>query len=91
MLLLSRKVGEVIHIGNSISIKIVDSKGDGVTLGIDAPKNIPIHRKEVFDAIVEQNKQAAKINVAKFKENLVDDMFGKNQIQPIMKNKDKSK
>lgn len=67
MLILTRKKGEVITIGKSVSVQVVSNKRGVVTLGIVAPKNIPVHRKEVFDLIVEQNKQAIKTNIVDFK------------------------
>ena len=67
MLLLTRKKGEIITIGKSVQIEVVDYKRGSVVLGIVAPKNIPVHRKEVFDAIVKQNQQAAKTNVSELK------------------------
>lgn len=51
MLVLSRQRDEVIMIGDGIIITIVDIRGDKVRLGIDAPKDIKVHRKEVYDAI----------------------------------------
>ena len=60
MLVLSRKKGEVITIGKSVSVQIINVERGVVSLGIVAPKNIPVHRKEISDAIVEQNKQALK-------------------------------
>lgn len=51
MLVLSRKIDEVIMIGEDIVITVVDIRGDKVRLGIDAPKGTPVHRKEVYDAI----------------------------------------
>jgi len=62
MLVLSRKKGEVITIGKSVTVQVIGIERGVVSLGIVAPKNIPVHRKEVFDAIVEQNKQALKTN-----------------------------
>lgn len=59
MLALTRKVGEKIVIGEDIVITVVDIKGDNIRLGIDAPKEVKIYRKEIFDAIVAENKQAA--------------------------------
>jgi carbon storage regulator len=52
MLVLSRKKNEKIIINESITITVVDVRGDKVRLGIDAPREIPIHRSEVHDAIV---------------------------------------
>jgi carbon storage regulator len=51
MLVLSRKRDEVIVINDDIRITIVDIRGDKVRLGIDAPKNVTVHRQEVYDAI----------------------------------------
>ena len=61
MLALSRKKGQSVIIGDGIEITVVDIQGDQVRLGINAPKNIPIHRKEVFLEIQEENKKAALI------------------------------
>jgi len=51
MLVLSRKKDETIMIGDNIEITIVDVRGDKVRVGINAPKEIPVHRKEVYEAI----------------------------------------
>lgn len=51
MLVLSRKKNESIVINNDITIVVVEIRGDKVRLGIEAPKEIPVHRREVFDAI----------------------------------------
>lgn len=56
MLVLSRKKNEAIVINDDITIVIVEIRGDRVRLGIDAPKEVPVHRREVFDAI--KRKQA---------------------------------
>ena len=58
MLALSRKKGEAIVINNNIEITILELKGDQVKIGISAPKEIPIYRKEVYLQIQEANKQA---------------------------------
>lgn len=60
MLVLSRKIGEVVTIGNSVQITVLSYDRGIVRLGIKAPKTIPVHRKEVHDKIIEINKQAAK-------------------------------
>jgi carbon storage regulator len=59
MLVLSRKKDEVIVIGDSVEITIVDIRGDQVKIGVSAPKAVSIHRKEVYDAIQEENRAAA--------------------------------
>jgi carbon storage regulator len=59
MLVLSRQRDESIIIGDNIVITVVDIRGDKVRLGIDAPKEIPVHRQEVYDAIQRENMQAA--------------------------------
>lgn len=51
MLVLSRKLNEAIVIAGHINITIVEVRGDKVRLGIEAPKDVPVHRKEVQDAI----------------------------------------
>jgi len=51
MLVLSRKKNETIVIGDDITITVVDIRGDKVRLGIDAPKEVSVHRREVYDAI----------------------------------------
>jgi carbon storage regulator len=51
MLVLSRKVDESIVINDDITIIVVEIRGDKVRLGIEAPKEVPVHRREVFDAI----------------------------------------
>jgi len=59
MLVLTRKSGEGIVIGEDITIKVIELKGGGVRIGIDAPKTSKIYRQEVYDRIIEENKQAA--------------------------------
>jgi carbon storage regulator len=59
MLVLSRKKDESIMIGDEVEITIVDVRGDKVRLGITAPKSIPVHRREVYNAI-QREKKAAK-------------------------------
>jgi len=58
MLVLSRKRDESIVINDDIIITIVDIRGDKVRLGIEAPKECPVHRQEVYEAIKNQNKNA---------------------------------
>lgn len=59
MLVLTRKVGERLVIGDHITITIVDIKGDNIRVAIDAPKSVKIYRGEIYDAIAAENRQAA--------------------------------
>ena len=58
MLVLSRKKNESIVINDDISIVVVEIRGDKVRLGVDAPKEIPVHRREVYDAIKKSVEQS---------------------------------
>ena len=51
MLVLTRRKHESIYIGDAISIVVVEIRGDKVRLGVEAPMDVPVHRKEVYDAI----------------------------------------
>lgn len=68
MLVLGRKKGETIVVDDNIEITITAIEGDMVRLGINAPKHITIHRKEVYLEIQEENKQATSnvINISDF-------------------------
>ena len=57
MLVLSRQRDESIMIGDNVEIIIVDVRGDKVRLGITAPKEIPVHRREIYDAIQREKNQ----------------------------------
>ena len=61
MLVLSRQRDQTIMIGDDIEITVVDIRGDKVRLGINAPASIPVHRKEVYDAINRENREAAGV------------------------------
>jgi carbon storage regulator len=63
MLVLSRKIGETIVIGDQIQVKVLGIEGDQVKLGIVAPKSVKVHRSEVYEAIQEQNKAALNANL----------------------------
>ncbi len=58
MLALSRKVNESIMIGHEIEITILEIKGEQVKIGINAPKSVPLYRKEIYVQIQEANKEA---------------------------------
>ena len=59
MLVLSRQRDESIIIGDNVVVTIVDVRGDKVKLGIEAPREISVHRREVYEAIQRENRQAA--------------------------------
>jgi carbon storage regulator len=63
MLVLSRQRDETIMIGDDIEITVVDIRGDKVRLGITAPATIPVHRKEVYEAIQRENREAARVKM----------------------------
>lgn len=63
MLILTRKVGERIVIGERINVYVIETKGQQVRLGIEAPGDIPIHREEVYQKIAEENRFAAGIGL----------------------------
>ena len=58
MLALSRKKNEALVINNNVEVTILDIKGDQVKVGITAPKNVPVYRKEVYVQIQEANKES---------------------------------
>ena len=60
MLILTRKSGESITIGDDVKITVIEVKGKQVRIGIDAPRNYVIHREEVYIRIQEENKRAAE-------------------------------
>ncbi len=59
MLILTRRLGESIRIGDDIRITFLDIKGKQIRIGIEAPKDVMVHREEVYRMIQEQNLQAA--------------------------------
>ena len=61
MLVLSRQRDESIVIGQNVVITVVDIRGDKVRLGIDAPSEVPVHRREVYDAIQSENRRAGQL------------------------------
>ena len=68
MLVLTRKAGEGIIIGDDIKITIVELKGGGVRVGIDAPREMKVHRQEVFDKIKQENQEATQWDMADLNE-----------------------
>lgn len=62
MLVLTRKLEQSVMIGNAIEVKVLSVKGDQVCLGFTAPREISIHRKEVYEAIQQENSEAVNRN-----------------------------
>ncbi len=63
MLVLSRQRDESIIIGDNIVVTVVDVRGDKVRLGIEAPREVSVHRREIYEAIQRENQQAAQIQL----------------------------
>lgn len=61
MLVLSRKTNESIVINNNITVVVVEVRGDKVRLGIEAPKEVPVHRREVYDSIRREEEAKAPV------------------------------
>lgn len=81
MLVLSRKLEESIMIGDKIEIKVVAVHGETVKLGITAPRNIPVHRKEVYEEIEDENKRAATMGVPVEKIDLLQHIFKDDRLK----------
>lgn len=79
MLILTRKFGENIRIGDKIKIIILDVKGGQVKLGIDAPANITVHREEIYERIREENRRASGISAKALRD--VAHIFNKGKSQ----------
>ncbi|MDK2801115.1 MAG: carbon storage regulator [Clostridiales bacterium] len=62
MLILSRKKGQSFSIGKHITIKILEIEGDRVGLGIEAPKDMKVLRTELYEEIIDENKQAVNVS-----------------------------
>lgn len=61
MLVLTRKVHQSIMIGEGIEIVVLEVRGEQVRIGIRAPRDVVVHRKEVFDQIADENKSSAQV------------------------------
>ena len=72
MLALSRKINESIMIGHDIEITVLEIKGEQVKLGINAPKSVPLYRKEIYVQIQEANKEAVSAGASP---DVLKDMF----------------
>lgn len=70
MLALTRKKGESIVINNNIEISVLEIRGDQIKIGISAPKDVPIYRKEIYLQIQEETKEAMNVEGLEALENL---------------------
>lgn len=69
MLALARKTNQSIMIGDDIEITLLEIKGDQVKIGINAPKSVPIYRKEIYIQIQEENKKAGEeVDITKIRD-----------------------
>ena len=59
MLVLTRKLGEVIRVGDAVTVRVLEVKGSQVRLGVEAPAEVRIYREEVYRAICKENEEAA--------------------------------
>jgi carbon storage regulator len=59
MLILARRIGETVMIGQDITVKIIEVKGNQVRLGIEAPKEVAVHREEIFERIKSESQSPA--------------------------------
>jgi carbon storage regulator (csrA) len=82
MLILTRKLGESIRIGDQIEVKVVGIDGDQVKLGISAPRSVDIHRSEIYEAIQKENSQAAS---GKLSDELLQTMKSIKKVNPDKK------
>ena len=64
MLILTRRVGETVRIGDEVSVTVLSVKGNQVRVGIQAPKSVAVHREEVFNRIAEEGSAVGAIPVA---------------------------
>jgi carbon storage regulator len=60
MLILTRRVGQCITVGENIVVKILEIDGTQVRVGVDAPRSVPVHRQEIYLALAEANRAAAE-------------------------------
>jgi carbon storage regulator len=63
MLVLTRKVNQSIVIGDDVEVVVLEVRGEQVRLGIKAPKAVTVHRKEIYDQIQEENREASETRV----------------------------
>lgn len=64
MLILTRRVGEALMIGDEVTVTVLGVKGNQVRIGVDAPRHVAVHREEIYTRILEQENVAAESAVA---------------------------
>jgi carbon storage regulator len=64
MLILTRRVGEALRIGEEVSVTVLGVKGNQVRIGVDAPKTVSVHREEIFERIKDEQAEAAERSAA---------------------------
>ena len=65
MLILTRRVGETLKVGNDVDVTVLGVKGNQIRIGIKAPKTVAVHREEIFDRIQREAELAARSNQSK--------------------------
>lgn len=68
MLILTRKLGEMIRIGDDVTVRVIEVRGGQIRLGVEAPSSVRIYREEIYKAIRQQNEQAAITGVTNLDE-----------------------
>ena len=58
MLILTRRVGEVVMIGNDVTVTVLGVKGNQVRIGVNAPRDVAVHREEIFKRILQEREEA---------------------------------
>jgi carbon storage regulator len=71
MLILTRRVGETVMIGNEVTVTVLGVKGNQVRLGVNAPKDVAVHREEIYERIKRENDQGPNASARNLK--IVDD------------------
>ncbi len=95
MLILTRKEGESIRIGDNITIKIVAMDNKHVKIGIEAPRNVSVNREEIYQKIQNENLAASAVNETESMQNIADLLKGgsteggKNPFASLFSKKDK--
>jgi len=64
MLILTRRIGETLNIGDDVQVTVLGIKGNQVRIGVNAPKSVPVHREEIYERIKKEKEDAAVGNVA---------------------------